>query len=211
MITYTHDQLKTAIEDWVEDHGDDMEADFDTALGNGELRLLKDLDLTIFDITDDITLGAQLVNKLTGCIATRDLWIPGENDWLRPRINPDYIRVRWGSTTGVPRDYADYSETQYLLGPTPGQAYAGKVLFTKRPDGLAVDTSGTFLSEKAPDALFAAVLKEVAVYLQRDDIQVLETEYQTKLRSSQYELRSMVRRDYSPFASQPTTSGKAER
>lgn len=211
-MNFTYAQLKSAVESWMEDTGADFDADFPTMLGLAEDRLLKDLDLTLFDVEQAVTLNAQTVAKLpTGAvIATREIYVPSLSRFLLPKTS-SYIKLRHGATTGSPKHYADLDASTWLIGPIPDIPYSATAMVTKRPVGLAADTAGTFLSTRAGDALFDAVLLEAAIYQEKDNLSVFEQPYQLRLASARFELRSLRRRDYSPLAPQPVASGKQER
>lgn len=212
MASFTYAQMKTAVESWMEDAGTDFDGDFPTMLSLAEDRLLKDLDLTIFDVEQALTLNAATVAKLPAglVIATREIFVPSIPRMLYPRTW-GYIKIRHGAATGLPKDFADLDASTYLIGPAPAAPVAATALVTKRPNSLATDTTGTFLSTRAGDALFAAVLFEAALYQEKDGIAVFESTYQAKLTPARFELRGLRRRDYSPLAPQPSAAGKMER
>lgn len=212
MASFTYAQMKAAVESWMEDAGTDFDGDFNTMLGLAEDRLLKDLDLTIFDVEQVLNLNAATVTKLPAglVIATREIFVPSIPRMLYPRTW-GYIKIRHGAATGLPKDFADLDASTYLIGPAPAVPVSATALVTKRPNSLSADTAGTFLSLRAGDALFAAVLFEAAIYQEKEDAATFETIYQNKLTPARFELRSMRRRDYSPLAPQPSAAGKMER
>ena len=214
MASYTYTQLKTQFESWVEDPGSDFDGDVPNMLALAEDRLLKDLDLTVFDIEQALTLNAQTITKLPSglVIQTREIFVPSLSRFLYPRTW-GYIKMRHGSTTGNPKDYADLDANTYLVGPIPTAPVSATALVTRRPNSLAIDTSGTFLSTRAGDCLFKACLVEAGIYLEKEakEQAKLEAAYGTALNSARFELRALRRRDYSPLAPQPTAAGKQER
>lgn len=213
MASFTLTTLKAAVESWMEDTGSDFDGDFPTMLGLAEDRLLKDLDLTIFDVEQALTLNAATVGKLpaNAVLATREIWIPSASRFLYPRTW-GYIKMRHGNTSAAtPLDWADLDASNYLIGPAPSAPVSATALVTKRPNSLATDTTGTFLSTRAADALFFAVLFEAAIYQEKENLGDFETPYQAKLATARFELRGLRRRDYSPLAPQPTAVGKGER
>lgn len=212
MASFTYAAMKAAVESWMEDTGTDFDGDFNTILGLAEDRLLKDLDLTLFDVEQALTLNAATIAKLPAnlVIATREIYIPSASRFLYPRTW-GYIKMRHGSTTGTPKDWADLDASTYLIGPVPTAPVSATALITKRPPSLAIDTAGTFLSSRAGDALFKAILFEAAIYQEKEDRAQFDNDYQMKLDGARFELRGLRRRDYSPLAPQPTAAGKQER
>jgi len=79
MLAWTYTSLFDALKAWpVEIENQTYEDDLPTIIGLGHVRLIRDLNLSIFDVTDEsLTLdeGERLVTKPTGIIATRSLRI----------------------------------------------------------------------------------------------------------------------------------------
>lgn len=215
--SFTYASIKTAFESWLEDTGTDFDGDFPTMLGLAEDRVLKDLDLTIFDTVSAVTINSAAVTKPTGAIVTRQLYIASLAAFLYPRTWA-YCLARYGATSGVPKAFVELNDTQYGIYPTPSISYSGTALITKRPSGLQTDTSGTFLSLRVGDTLFRALICQAGDYLEMEERKAaLEAEYQNALGSdekktgSRWELRELRRRDYGPFARQPSPAGQEER
>lgn len=77
-LAWTYTTLRQALLDWpVEDEGStEYVANIPNLIGLGEIRLVRDLNLSVFDVTDEsltIDEGSRLVTKPTTLIATRSL------------------------------------------------------------------------------------------------------------------------------------------
>lgn len=76
-LAWTWTTLVEALRAWpVEQDNDDYENALPTLVGLGEIRLIKDLNLDIFDVIDDtltLSAGDRFVAKPTGWVATRAL------------------------------------------------------------------------------------------------------------------------------------------
>lgn len=76
-LAWTQNTLLQALRDWpVEQDNDEYENNLENLVGLGEIRLVRDLNLSIFDVVDDtltIDEGERLVTKPAGIITTRSL------------------------------------------------------------------------------------------------------------------------------------------
>lgn len=213
LAPWTLDDLKQAIQDWLEEPGDELEDALDEIIGIAELRLLRDLDLEIFDVTDtSITMvaGTSTITKPDGLIAVRSMsYTPVGGGALKPldQKTEEYCRTYAPnpSTQGTPRFFAELTDTTWLIAPTPDAAYPVVVRHMKRPDGLATDTAGTYLSRVYPDALLYACLLEAEKFLGADERQSpwIDSYERLTLPPAIYEQRRKKRRDYKPMSAGP--------
>ena len=211
-LTLTYTTLKAALVDNTDDEGTEFAAALDTIIALGELKLLRDLDLEIFDVTDTGTLtgSSQLVTKPTGYIAGRSLHITvsGVRSQLFQRTY-EYLVDYWptaATTTTTPKYYAELNDTQWYVAGTPAGSYDFTARFMKRPTGLSGSTETTWLSTYAADMLLYACLASAEEYLKADErVAVWKNEYAEKLTLGRHELRRMQRADYTPVdvVSQP--------
>lgn len=214
--TFNYATLVAAMQNWVEDQGAQFEDDVDTIIRLAEDRVLKGLPLSIFDSNEALTaVIAGTHAKPTGTILTRSLYLLiSSSKTFLARRSKSYIEAYWpnAATTGVPKYYADdYSSTHWLLGPTPaaGPNYSGQAVVMKRPESLVVDTSGTWMSTNVGDLLFKAAQVEAGIYTMADERkQVLDSEYMVALAASRYDLRTLIRTDYTQLAAQPAPQGE---
>lgn len=209
---WTYETLAEALQRWPENTNDLYIENLPNIIGLGELRLVRDLDLEIFDTEDDsilLTIGSRLVNKPANCLVVRDVglidlvlgYIPLKQRSLQ--FCKQYAPLI--ATTGTPQYYHENSPTQILVVDTPNAALVVHFHMMARPADLLdpADPSATsWLSTRVPDALFAACLMESEHYAQADDRYAdFKTKYYEELLpAARYELRQLRRSgDYSPF------------
>lgn len=206
MEGFTYNQLHDALQSWPVEENDEYTADLPKIIDMGELRLVRDLNLEIFDTTDSaivVTSGSRFLTKPTGHIQTRTLWLitSGTKTPLLLRSR-DFCNslAPTPATTGVPRYYCEYSTTQWMVVPTPNATGTAESLFIKRPTGLAPGTQNTWLGDNCGDVLFAACLMEAELWLKADDRYAdVEKQYNDKLNIARAELRNSIRiGDYAP-------------
>lgn len=216
-IAWTWDSLMAALQSWPTDEDEDYVAELPTIIDLGELRLIRDLNVELFDRTDSTqstVIGTREVDKPTTCITMRDVGIivAGAYTPLEKR-SLEWCRMYSPVATvqDVPLYWAEKSEAQILLVPTPAAVYVVDQHIVARPtDGLAesTPTQTSWLSRTAPDALFAACLMEAEHFLKADDryADFASKYFKELLPVARLELRDSIRRgDASPLAAQPVT------
>lgn len=139
-----------------------------------EGRLWRELDLPVASVTDTsvtctsgvrtISLstaqGALLIidtlNLLTSAgttssYATRVPLVPAS----KAVVDAIYPSAA-SSNCGQPEFFARVSDVQFILGPTPDQAYGTEVIATVRPNPLSAANSSTWLTQNIPELMIAA-------------------------------------------------------
>lgn len=78
-----------------------------------------------------------------------------------------YCRVYWPnqSLTGVPKYYADYDYSNFLVVPSPDATYSAELSYYERPDPLSVSNQTNWTTEYAPQLLLYACLLEAQPFL----------------------------------------------
>jgi len=69
------------------------------------------------------------------------------------------------SNCGQPQYFARISNTLFILGPTPDQAYGTEVIGTIRPNPLSASNSSTWLTQNLPELMIAAGMIFAAGYM----------------------------------------------
>ena len=96
--------------------------------------------------------------------------IGNEYNQLFPR-SYEYVRSYWPdrSQTDVPLFYADYDYNNWIISPTPDQAYPFEVLIYQLPPLLDDANQSNWLTEYAPQVLLYASLLEATPFLKNDE------------------------------------------
>lgn len=105
-------------------------------------------------VSINIGTGAGLANRQT--LYTRDY---------------EYLRSYWPneSETDTPIFYADYNYDNWLVAPTPDQAYPFEVLYYELPPLLDDSVQTNWLTEYAPQLLLYGTLLEATPFLKNDE------------------------------------------
>jgi hypothetical protein len=191
--------LRTLAEGALADSSVEFEAIFDTLLNLGEDMCVVDLALDIWkgnsgDIT--ITANNQAVPMPAGFLKILTLFLVVDNDrvMLPPRTH-EYLLAYWPSVTeeAQPRYFSPYSTTQFYVAPTPDADYPAIAYGIKRPDSLAANHGGTWLSQNAGRLLYLATLVNIEQFDIADErVEMWKKEYAEELGRKRVELRHLI-------------------
>lgn len=83
-LAFTWTSLRAALQAWPNDAGAEYLAHLDTLIGLGELRLVRDLNLEIFDHTITMVLdpGERIISKPQNCVVLRSLRLGPETFYI---------------------------------------------------------------------------------------------------------------------------------
>lgn len=207
MQGFTYDQLFEALQTWPEDDASEYLADLPRIISLGELRLIRELNLDIFDKTDSlpVTGNNRVVDKPDDLITTRSIfWVTGGVKvpmYLRSREFCDYFAPD-PTLLGNPRYFYETEDT-WVFVPTPNSNSAAHVHYVGRPTGLSESNQNTWLGDFAGDLLFDCCLMEAEHWIKADDryADIKTKFYEEKLPAGRLELRNIIRNGeaYSPF------------
>lgn len=83
----------------------------------------------------------------------------------------EYLREYWpnATDTDVPKYYADYDYTHWLVAPTPQDDYSFEVLYYERVQPLSSANQTNWFTEYAPQALLYGCLLQAMPFLKNDN------------------------------------------
>jgi hypothetical protein len=205
MTTYTYTTLRTALQSFTEDYGAEFLAALDLIIPLAEDKLLRDLDLEIFDITSStaFTANSPYLTKPSGDISLRSMYYtdPTLGQVLLEQRSWEYVMDYWpvvSATTSNPKYYSEYSDTQWYIAGTPSTTSTVTMRYVKRPAGLSSTVPSTWLSTNVADLLLHSCLVSCEEYLKADPrVAVWKQEYIERLGAARFELRALRRNDYS--------------
>lgn len=174
-IQYTYDDLVDAIKDFAEENDTEFSARIDDFIGKAETRVLRDLDLELFEGWLQLTIdnANRVVARPADVIEINAMFIrdPSAQKWKEvPRRSFEYCIMYAPTETAsdVPEFYAEYDEDSVYVVPTPNLTYtSGNAMArcTVRPTGLATGNQTTWLGTNVGDLLFNACMIEAYDYL----------------------------------------------
>ena len=175
----TYDQLKAAVQDYLE---------------TSELTFLSNFDLFVKAVENrvnhSVSLPAQRRN-MTGTCAVGSKYLDLPADFLSvfslAMIDPvtgeySYCLLKDANliheaypnpvlNTGIPKYFALFDENSLILGPTPDKAYVVELHYHRAPKSLVEETTGTWLSKNFPSVLLYGVIAEGYRFLKGDAAQ----------------------------------------
>lgn len=206
-IQYTYTELTDKIKAYAEDNDVEFVANIPDFIAKAETRLLRDLDLELFEQWLEVTVSGsnRLVTKPADVIEVNDLWVrnPSALSWIEcPRRSFEYCLTYAPveALTGVPVYYSEYDEDSIYVVPTPNQSYSGgnaRIRATIRPVGLSATQTTTFLSLNFADMLYHACMVEAYEFLKHPaKMQESATKYQSLVPAIAKEIEAIVRKHY---------------
>ena len=208
-LELTYNSLVAMLEAWCEDDDDEFVEQIPNIIGLSECELQKDLDLEIFNVTATgaFTTGqaGRLLAKPADLLVLRTMqYTSGSTIVHMLKRDAEYIEDYWPdiSLTAAPKFFAEYTDTQWLVGPCPDSAYTYKVRYTKRPASLSASNQTTWLGTYAGDALFKCCMKHAEQYLKEDlaegsRITMFTNDYLKAVATARSELKNMMQHEYS--------------
>jgi len=171
-MSFTFAQLKTAIQDYV----DNSETTFVNHLSDfikaSEERIFKSVDLELFrkNVTSAMTSSDKFVSIPSDYLSSFSLQITtagSESFLLQKDVNFLQEAFDGSASTGLPRYYAVFDINNFIVAPTPNSNYAIELHYYYRPTSLTAgsDSGTTWLSTNAPFALLYGSLVEAYTYM----------------------------------------------
>tara|TARA_R110000751_G_scaffold114739_1_gene214128 strand:- start:27 stop:671 length:645 start_codon:yes stop_codon:yes gene_type:complete len=170
-MAYTYTTLKTAIQDYVQSTETTFVSQLPRFIVNAEERILKECQLDVFRKSSQGTSSSGNAylqkpgdflsqNSLSVINGSSKEFLLYKQDTMLQDYTPD------PATTGVPRYYADWDESTFLMAPTPDSSYTMELHYFYRPQSITESSDGTsWLGDNAELALLYAALVEAYTFL----------------------------------------------
>lgn len=190
-MSFTYAQLVDAIYGYLQtDENGISTTDMNTIIRQAEQRIYYDVQIPVLkkNVTGNLSSGNRYLSTPTDYLATYSIAVNnnGTYEYLLPK-EVAFLREAYPSTTttGVPRYYAIFDNDTFLIGPPPDSNYEVELHYFYEPPSIVTQTSGTWLSENAENALLYACLFEAYTYLKgaEDLISIYAGRYKEALES----------------------------
>ena len=172
-MSFTYTTLKQAIQDYVESSETSFVNNLPTFIQQAEDRILKRVQLPDFR------------KNVTGTVASANPYLIMPSDFLTPYSmaiddsgydyllfkDVNFIRQAYPSsaTQAAPKYYGIFSDTSFIVGPTPDKAYDVELHYFHKPESITTSSTGTsWLGENADSTLLYGCLLEAYTYLKGD-------------------------------------------
>jgi|TARA_E500000318_G_C3560030_1_gene212973 hypothetical protein len=141
-MSYTYTQLKDAIQNYTDNNETTFVANLDRFIKNAEQRIFTTVDLEFFrkNASGAMTSGNQFLATPTDYLASFSLSITnsGSKSFLLQK-DMNYLAESYpdSTVTGVPKYYAHYDVSNFLIAPTPNDSYTVEIAYYHRPASLS--------------------------------------------------------------------------
>jgi hypothetical protein len=175
-MSFTYGQLKQALQDYLESSETTFVNNLPLFIRLSEERILKSVQLSLFrkNATANASIGDQYLAAPGDFLAPFSLSYRGDNG---DKIFAEFKDVSFiqeynpdASTTGAPKYYAQFDNTNFILAPTPNDDYQMELHYFYRPTSLTAgsDSGTTWLSINAELTLFYGAMIEGYIFLKGD-------------------------------------------
>lgn len=183
--------LVSAVVDYFEDDSVEFKAYIPVAIDLAEQRLSREIDSTHLRVNVIVSSlpANRIIEKPTGYKFAFNLRYKDPSGELKTlfKTTDSFIEDYWpwaNSSVGSPKYYADYSQTQFIVGPTVSDAAQFHLSYSGRPTPLTAALSVNVFTSSFSDLLFAATLIEQGKFARHNQmITTLENHYQVRLQS----------------------------
>ena len=219
-MAYTLDNLRTDIKNYTEvDNGVTTpkvltDSVLKTIIKNAENSIYRqiDTDQNVFYATSNAIIGNRYVTIPSDLRAIRYVQLKdqaGNQYYLEQRdtsFMAEYYSTPSTSAVDIPKYYANWDETFWVVAPTPDKTYEITISYDKepisitdttQPIGAPASTNGTYLSNKYQDLLLYGCLINTFAYLKgpQDMLQYYQQAYRQAIESYAIEQIGIRRRD----------------
>ena len=171
-MAWTYTTLTQAIKDYTENTETTFVATLDTFIKTVEDRILTSVDLEYFrkNATASMTSSNQYLAVPSDFLSSFSMSIVNSSSkefLLQKDVNFIQEFNPNSSTTGTPRYYARFDNSNFIVAPTPDANYVTEVHYYYRPTSLTAgsDSGTTWLSTNAPNALLYGCLMEAYTFM----------------------------------------------
>jgi hypothetical protein len=212
-MAYTLDNLRTDIRNYTEVSSNVLsDSVLGTIIVNSENKIYRevDSDQDRFYATSNAIVGNRYVTIPDNLRFIRYVQLKdqaGNQFYLEQRdtsFMAEYYSTPGTQAVDIPKYYANWDETFWVVAPTPDKTYEITLAYDKEPDSItdttsspAPATTGTYLSNKYQDLLLYACLVNAYGYLKgpQDMLQYYQAQYNEALESYAIEQIGIRRRD----------------
>ena len=171
----TYSELKSLIQDYLQNTETSFVSNINNIIKQAEERILKTVKLPVFrkNVSGNLSSGSEYLATPTDFLDNFSLSITNSSEQsflLFKDVN--FIREAYpnASTTGIPKHYALFDDSTFIVGPTPNAALTVELHYFYRPASITAgaDSGTTWLSTNARNALLYASLIEGYMYMKGD-------------------------------------------
>ncbi len=186
-MSFTLTTLKQSIQDWTENDETTFVNELDFFIKNAEERIFKLVDLDYFrkNVKGLLTEGSRFLTAPDDFELSFSLAVIQSNgdysflDKKHTSFMQEYAPDPTDTTArGLPLYYGDFDKelstatnngSTLIVSPVPDQNYDVELHYLYKPDSLVTDTTGTWLSSNARNALLYGSLVEAYIFMKGEN------------------------------------------
>jgi hypothetical protein len=203
MATMTYSTLTQDLKDWMENDGTEFSNETDNFIGLAEQRIVRDIDPQAFTTSaySSFNVNDRFVTKPTDALIIRHLLYldsDSKRNFLEKKTD-EFIYDYWptSATTGTPKYWTDYNDTELLVAPTPSAALTIEMSYVQRLDTLSSSNTTNWLTINSQELLLFGSLMEACTFTKsREDLQIYSQRYKAAVDSINNQTRRRRRDDY---------------
>jgi|TARA_R100001082_G_scaffold77651_1_gene45429 hypothetical protein len=172
-MAWTFTTLKEAIKDYTQNSETTFVNNLSVIIKQAEDRILKSVQLPDFrkNSTGTTTSGNKYLSMPDDFLAPYSLAV--DNSGYEYLLFKDVNLIREAypaaSTQAVPKYYAIFTDSSFLLGPTPNSNYSVELHYFYKPESITAASSGTsWLGTNAESTLLYGCLYEAYTFMKGD-------------------------------------------
>lgn len=203
--TTTYSGLTSALRDYVEDNSTEYSSAVAGCINRAEERILRDLDLSIFNtvVSTSTSAGVASISKGFSESPVQSIYCASAYGFLEPRPR-SYIQEMSLGSQGVP-SYFYEDQSSIYFAPTPDNVYSLSISYMLRPTPLSGSNPTNWVSLNAADALlWAALVESEAFLIAPERVQEFEANYAKQIGPLRGFWRTSQQNLYEPIAPTPT-------
>jgi hypothetical protein len=203
MATMTYSTLTQDLKDWMENDGTEFSDETDNFIGLAEQRIVRDIDPQAFTTSaySSFNVDDRFITKPTDALIIRHiLYLDSDSkrNFLEKKTD-EFIYDYWptSATTGTPKYWTDYNDTELLVAPTPSAALTIEMSYVQRLDTLSSSNTTNWLTINSQELLLFGSLMEACTFTKsREDLQIYSQRYKAAVDSINNQTRRRRRDDY---------------
>jgi hypothetical protein len=171
-MSFTLATLKTAIQDYTDNDETVFVNNLNNFIKAAEEKIFKSVDLDLFrkNVISAFSTNDKYLSLPSDYLSSFSLQITtagSEQFLLHKDVNFLQEVYNGSASTGVPRYYAQFDISNFVVAPVPDSNYAVELHYYYRPTSLTAgaDSGTTWVSENAPFALLYGSLTEAYTFM----------------------------------------------
>jgi hypothetical protein len=189
-MSYTYATLKQAIQDYTENTETSFVTNLPLFIRSAEERILKSVQLNLFrrNASGTMSQGNKYLRvpqdflapySLSYTTSSEEVFVEFKDVSFIQTYNPD------STVTGLPKYYASFDVSNFILAPTPNASFAAELHYLYRPASITAgsDSGTTWLSENAELTLLYGSLVEAYIFMkgEQDVMAMYDKRFQESL------------------------------